>query len=99
MDTHKIHRPYILRNPPKREIYFPYGETDFEEFKAKMAVYSPFDEDRIEELELWLDTPEAQRTSALDHPVGPSEDINSIPKPPLEVKFPRQYPGAPPSDE
>ena len=93
MNSHEIHRPYLLRQPPQREVHFSYGESDPEAFFAEMAVYTPFDEDRIAELEEWRGATDAQRGEAFSRLMTIVEAMKEQiqPKPPLYVRFPKPY--------
>jgi hypothetical protein len=88
--TNRIHRPYILRNPQPMAVSIPF-EGDLETWLTKLEVYTPFDDDRMRDLDRWRGATDKERGdalySALSVVAAMGEHVRS--KPPLTVRFPR----------
>ncbi|GEM_PF-3896891 len=91
---YEIHRPYMLRNLPGVEIDIPF-EGDVEAWLVRLEVYTPFDQDRIRDLERWRHATDKERGQAFYGILSMIDAMKDSlrPKPPLEVRFPKSYQG------
>lgn len=89
---HEIHRPYMLNSPRVGEVDVPF-ERDVEAWLVKLEIYTPFDQDRIRDLERWRHATDKERGQAFYGILSILDAMKESlhPKPPLEVRFPKPY--------
>jgi hypothetical protein len=97
-EAHRIHRPYILRNPQPMDVSVPF-EEDIEAWLTKLEVYAPFGDDRKRALDRWRGVTDKERGDAFYSVLSVVAAMQGHlrPKPPLAVRFPkpcRQHVGA-----